>query len=240
MKTARSAWFLRLARPYARRLIGRSLDGLHASGLEAARALVAEQPVIFAANHVAWWDPMLLLPLDEALGAEGYALMDAANLARLPFFGWVGAIPLDRSSPVASRSGLKGAVSLLSGPGRSVWIFPQGRQRPSWLRPLDLKPGARLLARLSRAAVVPVSLTYAFREAPQPAAVVCFGAPLQPRRQDLMAALEAALVDGLARNDRFIEGATEGYTTLVRSRARRSEDGVGARILARIGQEETP
>lgn len=240
MKVTRSPWFLRLARPYARRLIGRSLDGLHVSGLEAARALVRDQPVLFAANHVAWWDPMLLLPLDEAIGSEGYAMMDAANLARLPFFGWVGAIPLDRSSPAASRSGLRGAVSLLDAPGRAVWIFPQGRQRPSWLRPLDLKPGARLLARLAGTPVVPVSLTYGFREAPQPAAVVRFGAPLRPRRQDLMAALEAALIEGLDCNDRFIEGAGAGYATLVQARARRNEDGVGARILARVGQGETP
>ena len=234
MKTTRWPLFLRLARGYARRRIARDLDGLYVDGLEQTQALLSESPVVLAANHVAWWDPIVLLPLDEALGAEGYALMDAANLRTLPFFGWVGAIPLDRSSASSSRRGLKGAVELLDTPGRAVWIFPQGRQRPSWLRPLDLKPGVRLVARLADVPVVPVSLTYAFREAPQPSVVVRFGAPLAPRRQDLISALEAEIVDGLAHNDNFIEGAGT-HTPLISARGSRSEEGIGARILAALG-----
>jgi 1-acyl-sn-glycerol-3-phosphate acyltransferase len=235
MVTTRSEWFLRLARWYARRRIAADLDGLYVSGAETARVRLQEGPVLFASNHVAWWDPILLLPLDKALESEGYALMDAANLRRLPFFGWAGAIPLDRSSPIASRRGLKNAAEILTHPGRSVWVFPQGRQRPSWLRPLDLRPGVRLLARLSGARVIPVSLTYAFREAPQPSAVVRFGTPLEPRRQDLMAAIEERIVEGLVENDRFIESG-EGYTPLVQPRGQRREDGVGARLLVHFGR----
>ncbi len=131
--------FLRVARRYTRRRISRRLDGLWVSGLDEARAALAGRPLIFAANHVAWWDALLLLPLDEALGGLGWAVMDARNLRRLPFLGWVGALPLDRSSPERSRGCLQACAALLDRPGRALWIFPQGRQRPAHLRPLDLQ-----------------------------------------------------------------------------------------------------
>jgi 1-acyl-sn-glycerol-3-phosphate acyltransferase len=121
--------FLRLARPYARRRVARGLDGLWVSGLAEARAALAQRPLIFVANHVAWWDALLLLPLDDALGGTGWAVMDSRNLRSLPFLGWVGALPLDRSSPQRSRECLQSCADLLDRPGRGVWVFPQGRQR---------------------------------------------------------------------------------------------------------------
>lgn len=241
---ARRGWFVRLARAYARRRIRVALDGLHVAGLTEARALAAAQPILLAANHVAWWDPLLLLPLDGALGTEGYALMDAANLARLPFFGWLGAIPLERERSAGSRRGLQQAAGLLSAPGRALWIFPQGRQRPSWVRPLGLKPGLRLLVRLAEAPVVPVALTYGFREHERPAAVVRFGAPLPrevARGSDLIPALEAQLCADLERNDRFLEGeGAADYTALIAPPAAARQDGLGARLLAAWGQRTDP
>ena len=76
----RSPWFLALARRYARRRLARGLDGFFADGLEAARAAVRARPVVLAANHVGWWDSFLVVALDEALGTEGYALMDAGSV----------------------------------------------------------------------------------------------------------------------------------------------------------------
>ena len=235
-QTARRGWFVPLARAYARRRIRHALDGLHVAGLDSARTLAAGQPIILAANHVAWWDPLLLLLLDGALHTEGYALMDAANLARLPFFGWVGALPLDRQTPGGARAGLKQAAALLSAPGRAVWIFPQGRQRPSWVRPLDLQPGLRLLVRLAEVPVVPVALTYGFREHERPAAVVRFGAPLAASRE-VLPDLEAALSAELAHNDRFLEGEGDDYLPLVAPPAAARQDGLGARILSWLGRK---
>ena len=83
--------FLRLARPYARHRVARGLDGMWVAGLDQARAALADRPVIFASNHVAWWDTLLLVVLDAALGGRCWAVMDAANLRTLPFLGWVGA-----------------------------------------------------------------------------------------------------------------------------------------------------
>ena len=57
--------------------MSRGLDGLWVSGLDVARDALAQRALLFVANHVAWWDALLLLPLDEALGGTGWAMMDS-------------------------------------------------------------------------------------------------------------------------------------------------------------------
>ena len=205
--------FLSVARAYARRRVSHGLDGLWVSGLDEARAALAGRPLIFAANHVAWWDTLLLLVLDEALGGVGWAVMDAENLRRLPFLGWVGALPLDRSSTSRSRQCLEASAALLDRPGRSLWIFPQGRQRPAHLRPLDLKPGLQVLHDTRPVDVVAVSLNYVFLETPNPAAVVRFAAPIPAAavgEQGLLPVVESTLLDGLAAIDAAAVAATDG------------------------------
>ncbi len=205
--------FLRVARRYTRRRISRRLDGLWVSGLDEARAALAGRPLIFAANHVAWWDALLLLPLDEALGGMGWAVMDARNLRRLPFLGWVGALPLDRSSPERSRGCLQSCAELLDRPGRAMWIFPQGRQRPAHLRPLDLRPGLQTLHATSAVDLVAVSIDYVYLERARPAAVVRFSPPICGRDvggEAVLPAVESAILDGLAVIDDAVREATDG------------------------------
>ncbi len=239
--------FLRFARAYARRRVAHGLDGLWVSGLPQARAALAGRPLVFAANHVAWWDTLLLLVLDEALGGVGWAVMDAANLSALPFLGWVGALPLDRSSHDRSRQCLKASAALLDRPGRSLWMFPQGRQRPAHLRPLDLKPGLQTIHAEAPVDIVAVSLNYVFLETQRPAAVVHFAAPIPGAAvsaADLLPTVERALLDGLAAIDAAAVEATDGrrarthpadplpgFSPLVRPAGRAAQDGLGARML---------
>jgi 1-acyl-sn-glycerol-3-phosphate acyltransferase len=230
----RSPWFLGLVRRYARRTVARELDGLMVDGLERTRLEAARRPVILAANHVAWWDPFLLVTLDEALGTEGHALMDAANLDRLRFFSRIGCVPIDAANP---RPGLRDAARLLDRPGRTLWIFPQGRLRPAHLRPLDFRGGVQLLARQApQAAVVPVGVQYAFGEGRYPAAYAAFGAPLEASAvgaRDGLGRLEAAVAERLARIDRHLAGEGE-METLVAGRGGRADEGAGARLLSAL------
>jgi 1-acyl-sn-glycerol-3-phosphate acyltransferase len=205
--------FLRLARRYTRHRVARSLDGLWVSGLDGARAALADRPLILAPNHVAWWDTLLLVMLDQALGGLSWAAMDARNLQKLPFLGWIGALPLDRSSPDRAKECLRACAELLDRPGRALWMFPQGRQRPAHLRPLDLKPGLVTLYSANPLDVVAVSLNYVFLEADRPAAVVRFSAPIPAASVDgrtLLPAVEHALLDGLAAIDVAAIAATDG------------------------------
>lgn len=237
IETGRNPIFLAGFRRYVRWRIARTFDGLWVEGLDQTRRVARREPVIFASNHVAFWDPLVVVAIDEALGTEAYALMDANNLGKLPFFRWVGAVPVDRSTPAASRRGLKLGAALCRGPGHALWLFSQGRPRPAHLRPLDIKPGVRLLARLSKARVVPVSLQYLFREVDQPAIFASFGAPLSwetVASSEGPAVVEAAIVAGLERVDRFAEHGEGAFEPLVEPERRRIDEGLGARLLAEM------
>jgi 1-acyl-sn-glycerol-3-phosphate acyltransferase len=227
----RSPAFLRITRPYVRRRLSRGLDGLYAAGVDAARDVARTRPVILAANHVGWWDSFLVVALDEALGTEGYALMDAESVRRLPFFARLGALPLDRSGTSTARAGLREAAAKLDRAGRALWIFPQGHHRPAHLRPLGFQGGVSLLARLAPdAAVVPIAFQYAWGEQPAPAAWAHLGTPVDARGLDV-ARLERAVEDGLARIDAALAGTEPAFPALVRPRVRSPEGGIGARLL---------
>jgi 1-acyl-sn-glycerol-3-phosphate acyltransferase len=211
------------------------------SGLARTRARLAEGPVVIASTHVAWWDGLVMTLVDEALGAEGHVVLESATLDRLPFLRKIGAIGLDRGG-LAARPGLRSAAATLDRPGRTAWIFPQGRQRPPWLRPLGVLPGVGMLARMARAPIVPAALTYAFREDARPAALLHLGEPVEAP------ALEAALIDGLAQVDTFLESAGPGgvaggrapppqeFEPLLPVKSHRVDHGLGARLLAWWGR----
>ena len=204
---------LAVARGYVRRRVSRELDGVWVSGLDETRAALAARPLVFVANHVAWWDALLLVVLDQALGGLGWAVMDARNLRKLPFLGWLGALPLDRSSPDRSRECLENSAALLDRPGRCLWMFPQGRQRPAHLRPLDLKPGLQTMHASNPVDLVTVSINYVFLERSRPAAIVRFSAPIPGAdvgAHVLLPAVEGALLDGLKAIDAAARAATDG------------------------------
>lgn len=234
--TAKRAWASSLARRYARHRLRRDIDGVFVDGLDAVRAVVAERPVIFACNHVSWWDAFMLVTVDAAIDGGGHAVMDEANLRRLPFFAAIGAMPIDRRGGPQLRRQLAAAAATLSGPRTSLWVFPQGRQRAAHLRPLGLEPGLRLIARRSGAAVVPVSLAYPWREAPQPSLAVAFHDVVDGGRADLLDVVEAAIVAGLERMDLAVDvtGAPGGIELIGAPTRKGPQDGLGARLLARL------
>jgi 1-acyl-sn-glycerol-3-phosphate acyltransferase len=179
------------------------------SGLEGARAALARGPVLFVANHSTWWDPLVILHLStDVLRVDAYAMMNARNLARVPFFRRVGAFGVDLESPADGARGIRYAAKLLRAPSpgqsRAVWLFPQGEERPSH-EPIVARPGAAAIARVcgEHAQVVAVGLRYVFaaEERPQlaiafgPAARALTGVAAETARQ------EAALTAVLARLD---------------------------------------
>ncbi|MEM1030961.1 MAG: lysophospholipid acyltransferase family protein [Myxococcota bacterium] len=233
-------WFQRVFRPYVRRKLGRTFDGVHVAGLDEIKKQIADRPLILAANHSSWWDALLLVAFDDILATESYCLMDAENLRRLPFFGWLGAVPLDRRAPRQAIKDLKASAVLLQRPRQVMWIFPQGRIFPPELRPLRLRSGVGVLARAADAAVVPVSFSYPFRELARPSVAVTFGPPVEPevaRGKGLLPALEVGLVAGLARNTAFAAREDDGFEQVIGSPGRREATGAdttgfGARLLS--------
>jgi 1-acyl-sn-glycerol-3-phosphate acyltransferase len=233
----RTPWFLALTRRYVHRRIARGLDGLRVRGLDEARAASNDRPLIIAANHVGWWDSLLVVALDRALGTEGYALMDAEGVRLVPYFARLGALPFDRTSPARMRDGLRAAAAKLDRPGRAVWMFPQGRYRPAHLRPLGFKDGLGLLSRLALdAALLPVSIAYVHGPAPAPAAVVRFG-PVLAAGGGVTARAEAAVAAGLDQIDAEAPDAGwPGWDVLIPSRVPSPENTLRSRMLGGGGR----
>ncbi|WP_437968505.1 lysophospholipid acyltransferase family protein [Sorangium sp. So ce260] len=171
-----NAWFA----AHARSRIHGTFGAVLARGVEAARALSAEAPLLLVANHSSWWDPLVILHASEhLLGADAYAMMDAENLRRLPFFALVGAFGVDLDLPSDGTAAIRYAARLLDRPGRAVWIFAQGRERPSDERPLGFRAGAAQIARVARRArVLPVALRYEFAGEERPRLYLSIGDPV--------------------------------------------------------------
>jgi 1-acyl-sn-glycerol-3-phosphate acyltransferase len=220
----------RLARAVARRHVARGLDGVWVRGLDQARDTLARGPVVFAATHVAWWDGLVVSVVDDALGGDGRAWVDATNLGRVAFLRALGGLPVHRGDPSRLRADLRTAAAHLDRPGRSLWIFPQGAQRPAWWRPLGVSGGAAAVARLAGATILPVALTYVFREAPVPGAYLDVGRPV------VGDGLEPALVEGLGRIDAFVATGAPPFEPVVASRARRVDERWPSRLLGAVSR----
>jgi 1-acyl-sn-glycerol-3-phosphate acyltransferase len=210
----KSALFSGLFARHAERRIARTFEAVRVRGLAGLVGALGAGPVLVVTNHTAWWDPLVAIFLCvRVLGADAYAMMDAANLARLPFFARVGAFGVDLADPADGARAIRYAAKLLSAEGRLVWIFAQGREVPVTARPLGFRPGAGEVARVARrAVVVPGALRYEMGPTPKPTLWLSFGEPV-PAATDVAQARRAqedAVVRELERIERAIGGAEAG------------------------------
>lgn len=219
-----------------RRQASRGLDGVFVDGLEAARDACLRGPVIFAGNHVAHWDVAIVSLLDDALATDGYALMDARSLRRLPFFRAVGCVPVHVGDRARSDQDLRVAASLLSRPRRALWVFPQGHQLPSHLRPLRFHGGVARLAELSSAQVIPFSLVYAFFDAPQPRAFVRL-LPALPSTTPVEE-IAAAVTTGLDATDDALRARRTDGVCVCTAQGTDPAQGLATRLLAAMTRRD--
>lgn len=223
--------FLWLARTYLRRQLRRHFDAIRVQGLEEATRRVQQEPVVFAANHTTWWDTFIVLFFDALMDSNAHCLMDARNFKKLPFFRHIGALPIDLSTPEGRRAGLATAAPYVTQPGDAFWIFPQGRQRPSHLRPLDLKNGVVNIATQANAPVIPVSIALLYANAPRPELLIRFSPAIEA--EDLaLPAVESAIIEGLDAADRWIDRREGSWTSLMGATSSRPDRGIGSAILS--------
>ena len=154
----RGEWFLRLARTWARLILG--VSGVEVRVLHGERLAVGTSFVI-AANHASFYDILVLL---SALPMS-VRFLAKRNLFRLPFLGWsmaaAGFIPVDRETRSRSFALVDAALARLQG-GRSLVVFPEEtRTRTGELLPF--KAGAALLALKSGLPLLPLGIAGTFR-----------------------------------------------------------------------------
>ena len=110
-----------------------------------------EGPVIVAANHRRFFDPVFV----SMAVPRRVRWMAKKELFAFPFnmlFDFAGAFPVDRRG--GGRAALRTALHFLA-EGRALGIFPEGTRRKEG-RTLEAKSGAALLAARSGAPVLPV------------------------------------------------------------------------------------
>jgi hypothetical protein len=166
--------FASLASLYVSSRLKRAFFDLRVLNLESLRVRLSKGPLIFASNHVCWWDPLILIQLQRALKFEGYCLMSRGGLHELPFFSGLGALPIAVDDPRLALIDLRSAALKLDGPHSVLAIFPHGAQRPAHL-PLEFRSGVYVLAKIAGVPVVPMSLRYDFWESPRPVVHIRFG-----------------------------------------------------------------
>ena len=135
----------------------RSWVRLDCQGLE---HIPRQGPVIIAANHVSYFDPLCLGVFIDAAGRD-VRFLAKSELYRNPLLGWVlrsaGQIPVYRESRDAARS-LQDAVAAMR-EGAAVAIYPEGTTtRNPDFSPMKAKTGVARLAALTGAPVVPVGM----------------------------------------------------------------------------------
>ena len=209
-------WFAR----HARGRIEETFSAARVAGLSHALDALKSGPILAVSNHTSWWDPLVILWLtNHVLDADSYAMMNAANLRRLPFFGLVGAFGIDLDDPRDGALAMRYAVKLLSAPRRAVWVFAQGDERPITLRPLGFLRGAAEVSRVAKAPAVPFAFRYEFGPDERPTLYVAVGPAIAPARdvaalRDAQEAAVTALLDTLDADLRA--GTLDAYVPLLR------------------------
>ncbi len=109
--------------------------------------------VVFASNHVSWFD---VFSLSATL--PRYSFVAKAELMRIPIFGAgaraIGTVPIERDNRKSAFASYETAAEIVRA-GRPIVVFPEGTRGESYaLRPF--KKGPFVLAIASGAPIVPV------------------------------------------------------------------------------------
>lgn len=170
-------------------------------------------PGLFLSTHSSWWDGLILLMLNESyLRHDVHVLMDEEGLRRFPFFRHLGAFSIKKGKLSDVRASLDYALRLLKD-GKSVWMFPQGREYPQEQRPLEIGAGATMLLHSPDIRLCAIYYTFASHSAPlvyvrfRNHTVVSKTRRLQ--KEEIARALEQLYDDTrddvIAQSDRYIE-----------------------------------
>jgi hypothetical protein len=170
------------------------------------RSLPAGVPLVFASQHLSWWDPFTLREVHRLLRprAPVWSLMTESELRRFPLLSQIGAFGMDPARPASVLRAMRWlAARLRERPDSSVVFFPQGRMWPSHRRPLAFHRGIEVFARaIGSCAILPVALHHEPLNAPAPTVFVSAARPVMVDGDADHRALESAVE---AESDRILD-----------------------------------
>jgi 1-acyl-sn-glycerol-3-phosphate acyltransferase len=168
---------------------------VHQQPLLAADIQPQDSLVVYA-NHASWWDPLSAIFLAQAIfpAFRMYAPIDAQALTKYKVFAKMGFFPVDQNTMRGAANFLRISQSILSEPGASIWITPEGRFADVRDTEASLMPGLAHLAyrlaanvtgdglatgqRPGRLWFVNGAVEYTFWEERLPELLVWFGEPV--------------------------------------------------------------
>jgi 1-acyl-sn-glycerol-3-phosphate acyltransferase len=245
------AWFERWFAGQVRGRLATQFESVRVGGLEAFADAARTGPLLVVCNHTAYWDSLLAIALvTGTLRLDGYALMEAANLRRYPFLGRVGGFGVERDVPGDGERVLAYGAERLRGPGRVVWVFPQGREAPAQARPPVFRRGAAVMAATAAAHAratggepvrwVPVAVAYVYGRDPRATVFMRFGAPRDVPADagpDGFACMQAeAVADLLAALDDDVAAWVEAGTHTLPDVIEGTRDRLGAALTWALGR----
>lgn len=167
-----SPWFTKFFGKHVAKMLRKDFHAVRvARGGAAWASLVGsidahEGPLIVAANHSAWWDPLVLLFVGQRLlpSRLGIAPMEASQLKKFAIFRKLGMFGIEPDDPRSmEKMGDYVAEHFRTQPRPTLFITPQG-QFVDPRREIELRPGAAATA--SRAGdscrVLTVAIEYIF------------------------------------------------------------------------------
>ena len=177
-------WLVKGFRKYSRGLLRKNFHTISVERSMLDLNAIGDRPLIVAANHASWWDPLIAALLCESLFPQRsmYAPIDATALSKYRILGQMGFYGLDLHTRHGAESFLKISKAILQIPSSSIWLTPEGRFCDVRDRSAPLMPGiAHLASKIPDLAVVCIAIEYTYWEESRPEVICHVATPLMNR-----------------------------------------------------------
>lgn len=128
-------------------------------------------PLIVAANHPSWWDPMIATLIADQWfpDREHISAINADMLERYSVLKKLGFLPVNQNSLSSVRAFLQTATTRLRDNNAVLWITPQGYFADPRQRPIKFAPGiAHLVKHVPALTIQPAALEYTYWDTKKP------------------------------------------------------------------------
>jgi chlorobactene lauroyltransferase len=164
LKAKKNVLFERFFSVYNRNLINRRFHSIQVSGIAEFNERNLKIPLIIYANHSSWWDGLVAFEISGRAKLNSFVVMEERQLKKLFLFRFLGAFSVNREKPREAIKTINYAVEILEeNPGRTIWIFPQGKILPNDQRPIYFYNGlSRIIEKVPKVQIVPLAIRYEF------------------------------------------------------------------------------
>jgi 1-acyl-sn-glycerol-3-phosphate acyltransferase len=173
-----SPFAVSLFRQYCRRHISKHFHAARILGSSPEPLNPEGGTVVMYANHVGWWDPLVLLVLTEILlpGRRCFGPIDEQALRAYGFFRYLGFFGLRPNSSAGAHEFLRVCRSVCALDRTALCLTPQGRFCDVRELNAPFQPGLGMLAKmLPGLRFLPVAIEYCFWSERTPELLVAVG-----------------------------------------------------------------